>query len=239
MSVLVGITQRVIIEPRRKERRDALDQAWGSLLLSSGLEGIPVPNLHPDPGDFAKRLGVQGLIFSGGNNLSQEMRTISGEPASGVPVMNDIASERDNTEIALLHTSIIQGWPVLGICRGMQLLNVFHGGGLSSIPDHVRKNHAIDVFDTCDRCPHGVLDKVVNSFHDYGITKTDLAPGMQIWATSRDGTIEAFVHAEFPHYGIMWHPERYAKPRTCDKKLFQSIFLENNVSYHVIDKELS
>ncbi|PKL76273.1 MAG: gamma-glutamyl-gamma-aminobutyrate hydrolase, partial [Candidatus Melainabacteria bacterium HGW-Melainabacteria-1] len=108
MKTLIAITQRVAEVAAYSERRDALDQRWYSLLAQAGLLPMLLPN-QPDMAlELVSRLQPAGLLLSGGNTLS---------------VYGGDAPERDATERALL-----SGWalpeqkPVLGVCRGMQLL---------------------------------------------------------------------------------------------------------------------
>jgi putative glutamine amidotransferase len=86
----------------------------------------------------------------------------------------------------------------------MQALNLFHGGSLVRVTDHVAVRHPIQVHRT-----DGIWDcpAVVNSFHDFGIVAATLGKDLSAVAWS-DDTIEAIVHGEFKHSGMMWHPER-------------------------------
>jgi putative glutamine amidotransferase len=225
MDLLIGITQRVITDPDYGERRDALDQAWAGFLAAAGLQPVPIPNRLSDAGAYARRLGVQGLILTGGNNISAALTTVHGEAMDDLPAMTGTAPERDSTEAALLGASIAAGWPVLGVCRGLQVLNLFHGGGISPAKNHVATTHGIT---PSAQAPAGlatpVFSETVNSYHDYGITTDQLAPDLCPWARAGDGTLEAAFHRRLPHYGIMWHPEREAVPRPCDIGLFQAVF---------------
>ena len=225
MSLLIGITQRVVIEPSRRERRDALDQAWVSFLYATGIEMIAISNRHPDPVSFVKHIGIKGLILSGGNDVSRGVTGIHREAVCGLPLINDVALERDMTEIRLLEESVRQGWPVLGVCRGTQIINVFYGGKLSSVDGHAAGSHHVEITEErWHEHAHVPPDNIVNSYHNYGILEQDLAPPLQVWAEATDGTVEALMHTKLPHYGIMWHPERYLEPKESDRELFRYVF---------------
>lgn len=203
---LVGVTQRTVPLPRRGEVRDCLDQAWAVFLAACGLEMVPLPTRLADPLAWVDRLGLAGVVLSGGNNLP---------PAEG-----DLAPGRDRLERAL----VLEAGPtlkVLGVCRGMQMLNLAHGGRLRPIPGHAGGTHLLAPGPGAWAGPD--LPKGVNSFHDYGLLPADLASGLKALALAEDGSVEALAHEALPHLGIMWHPER-GEPRPTDLELFAWFF---------------
>ena len=131
----------------------------------------------------------------------------------------DLAPERDITETALLQASIDSGWPVIGVCRGMQVLNVFHGGTLTRLSGHTGVRHALAVRSPMSGLPDLTFDGEVNSFHDFGITPEGLGKGLRSLADV-DGWPEAFEHDDYRHLGIMWHPERCDPFSSNDLLLF-------------------
>jgi gamma-glutamyl-gamma-aminobutyrate hydrolase PuuD len=217
--ILVGISQRAVALPARAERRDTLDQAWAPFLDACGLDGVPVPNRHPDAAGFLRRLGVKGVILSGGGNLSDALGTLAGAPARVLANQGDLSPERDRTETALLRASLEQGWPVLGVCRGMQVLNLFHGGHLGPLEGHAGKKHVL----TSSKDAGFVFDAQVNSFHDCGVPADGLGKGLRSLATA-DGHVEALAHETLPHLGVMWHPERNSPFSASDVALFRRFF---------------
>ena len=105
----------------------------------------------------------------------------------------------------------------------MQAMNLFHGGSLISLSGHVGTRHALT---HCGTAPglNGVnFDVEVNSFHEFGISADGIGQGLSVLAAS-DGRPEAFMHGEFRHLGIMWHPERNAPFSVNDITLFGKFF---------------
>lgn len=203
----VGITQRVELIRSYGERRDCLDQRWSSLLLS--LDCVPVPLLNIEPRETSRLLDtleLDAVILSGGNSIA-----VLDETA------NDAAPERDAFEAELLNQLFVRDIPVLGVCRGMQMINHHLGGTLSACVGHVATRHHLNVapaFQTLIATP-------VNSFHGYGISPSDLAPHLTPIAHDEGGLVEGFVHVQKRLMGIMWHPEREKPFRAEDLSLIQ------------------
>ena len=211
----IAITQRVDIIPSYQERRDALDQAWYDFLLSLDCLPLPLPNLPQQylPA-LMDNLPIDGIIFSGGNSLSV-MET-------NAP---DQAPERDQLETTLLDYAIHQQIPVLGVCRGMQLINVHLGGRLRKVDNHIGARHPL-------YAPDGSLvDHAANSFHQWGIDPYELAPQLQSLAVDANGAVEAFYGRDATLLGIMWHPEREQPFRQTDSKLIKQFFYEHRIDF--------
>lgn len=185
MMLKVCLSQRVDISATQ-ERRDALDGAWTDLLGRLGMMPVPVPNRLDNPGAFADAVGCDALILSGGNDITPEGETY--------------AAERNRTEAGLLEWARRTDCPVLGVCRGFQMMNLFCGGTVVPVQGHVGCDHPV-------RFPDGG-EWQVNSYHNWGIAPAGLATGLQAVAVDPDGYVEAAVHTEYRWIGIMWHPER-------------------------------
>lgn len=132
----------------------------------------------------------------------------------------------DEAQLALIHTAIDRHIPTLGICRGMQLLNVAQGGTLiqdmSQLGGHASHNLMTDyVFDRHSvsiagdsrlagvLAPNtnsaGGLRTVVHSAHHQAVDR--LGDSLVVTATADDGTVEAVEHMSAPVMGLQWHPE--------------------------------
>jgi gamma-glutamyl-gamma-aminobutyrate hydrolase PuuD len=190
----IGITQRVEVVAAHNERRDCLDQAWTRLFSRLGLDFVLVPNTLDDVAKWARRQSLDALVLSGGNDLAH------------LPDATKTAPERDVCERVLLSWAASIQLPVLGVCRGMQMINCYLGGSLSPVVGHVGHLHPVsslkdsDLFKGYD---------MVNSYHDWGINLAGLAAGLKAIVLAEDNTIEAFRHESLPWFGVMWHPERY------------------------------
>ena len=193
MRLRIGLTQRVEHLPDREERRDCLDQAWTPLLLALGFWPIPLPNCTDDPRALVDELQLHGIILTGGNDVNE------------APGATRTAPERDRFERTLLSVCAETGLPVLGVCRGLQLLVIHYGGKLVPIPGHAATSHPIR-----SRPGTSALTdrEAVNSFHAFGIREETLSPEIEALATAPDGSVEAVRHRRFRQWGIMWHPER-------------------------------
>src|SRR6478752_4151957 len=115
----VGLSQRVENLPDRRERRDALDQQWPVLLERLGLTPVVIPNLLQDPGAFVDDMDLGLVVLTGGNDLTHLAGAANPAP------------ERDATEARILDHAAARGLPVLGVCRGLQLMVAQTGGALT------------------------------------------------------------------------------------------------------------
>ncbi|MBK7901050.1 MAG: gamma-glutamyl-gamma-aminobutyrate hydrolase family protein [Betaproteobacteria bacterium] len=182
----IAVSQRVDRIPAREEIRDALDQRLTAWVIALGALPLPVPNTLGD--DLAPWLDVmrpKAILLSGGNDIGD-------------------SQERDCTEAVLLQYAAHVGLPVLGLCRGMQMLVRYAGGTLVSVTGHAGTRHPLQG----DLVACGALPSRANSYHNWGLSVCP--PGYAVLATAPDGGIEAMRHRVLPWEGWMWHPEREA-----------------------------
>jgi|HubBroStandDraft_1064217.scaffolds.fasta_scaffold220858_2 gamma-glutamyl-gamma-aminobutyrate hydrolase PuuD len=195
---IVAITQRVAVHAHYGERRDCLDQAWPRFLAACGLVALPLPNVREVALALASAANVAGLVLTGGNDLA----SLGGD-----------APERDATENALLDAVESRGLPVLGVCRGMQLIQQRCAVPLRRVEGHVTQRQVIRI----DGEP-----VEVNSYHRFAAL--DSRPPLDVWAVAADGVVKAVRHSAHPITGIMWHPERIAPFAADDVALFRRVF---------------
>jgi putative glutamine amidotransferase len=148
-------------------------------------------------------LGFSALILSGGNSLAY----LNEEAV-------DAAPERDRFEIILIDLARRRKLPVLGVCRGMQLINHYFKGDIVPVRGHAARHHELQ-FDE----GYTIRSRNVNSFHDWGMTEAGLGRGLRCLARHADGTVEALRHEKEKMAGIMWHPEREPELHPQDRHL--------------------
>jgi putative glutamine amidotransferase len=205
-------------------RATLLPQSYPDAVAGAG--GVPVL-LPPMPGVEAAVERLDGLIISGGPDVEPERYGAQRDPQTKV-----IRPDRDAAELALFQAAIERGVPVLGVCRGMQLMNVALGGTLiQHLPDVVGHDghspvpngmgeHKVEIGE------HGGLaailgpgNLVVPTHHHQGIDR--LADGLTATAWAQDGMIEAFELDSGTHpfaVAVQWHPEA-----STDHRLFRAL----------------
>lgn len=207
---LIGLSHRVDFIESYGERRDSIDQSWYKFVTSLGAVPLPLPNLLDESTTFLlNRLKLNAIILTGGNSLSNLD-----------PQARDAAPERDEVEIKLIEYAIENKIPLIGVCRGMQIINQYLGGGLTKINGHVAVRHQIISEDSTYRLP-----KNVNSFHNWTIPSNGLAQPLIALAKDEVGNIEAYRSKEHKILGITWHPEREQPFLVSDIQLIKSIIL--------------
>jgi putative glutamine amidotransferase len=189
---------------------DAVQRAGGLAVLLA-----PDPQLVQEPAQALEL--IDGLLLAGGADIDPASY---GQPAHAET--QDSVPERDAFEIALTRAAIERDLPVLGICRGMQLINVALGGTLTQhLPEHLGhqehrrvvgsfdgSDHDVDVVDgTLAMRVIGSARHGTKSHHHQGVDR--VGDGLHVSATSPfDGVVEA---VELPQrgfvLGVQWHPE--------------------------------
>jgi putative glutamine amidotransferase len=164
---------------------------------------------------------LDGLIFSGGNDLEPE-----GYGADAHPATVGTNPERDRGELALLKAALDRDLPVLAICRGFQVLNVARGGDIvQHLPEVVGheehrgvvgefSEHAVRV-DPSSRIRE--VAGAVKSHHHQALGR--VGAGLREVAWAEDGTVEGLEDPDKPFVvGVLWHPEAGE-----DQRLFEQL----------------
>ncbi|HEX3896819.1 MAG TPA: gamma-glutamyl-gamma-aminobutyrate hydrolase family protein [Rudaea sp.] len=204
------------------QRQDALtlSAALSDAVTEAGASAWLLPPLRVVDSFDAWTERFDALILQGGRDIAPELY---GELAATVS-----DAEHDRLEIALLDRFIAARKPVLGLCRGCQLINVAFGGSLyQDLPSELRgaQNHSdpqryVELEHDVELVRGGYLHRlygtekgIVNSAHHQGIRT--LGRDLQVDATSSDGLVEA-VRWRGPGYvvGLQWHPEFDSRRQT-------------------------
>lgn len=182
MMVRVGLTMRLDPTPHG-EWRNALDAHWAEMLSALGFVPVLLPNRGMAAADVIDAYGLGAIILTGGNDVLPDCETYS--------------ADRQHFESALMAVAAARKMPVIGICRGLQMMNLYCGGTVAMVPGHVRVDHDVNW--------NGVAYRV-NSYHNFGVAV--LGNDLTATATAPDGTVEGVRHNTLPWAAIMWHPER-------------------------------
>ena len=175
-----------------------------------------IPMIIPPAGDMTVLLeAIDGLIISGGPDVSPEQ--YNQHPG---PMTVEFYPNQDETEIGLISEALERDLPLLGVCRGMQILSVIHGGTLhqhlDDTPGHeghggydgTSTDHSVIVEQDSLLCSLMGESFSVNSTHHQGVSD----PGsLTISAVAgHDGLIEAVERRDKKFcLGVQWHPEQY------------------------------
>jgi putative glutamine amidotransferase len=205
----IAVTQRVEFYEKYGECRDAIDQRWIDLLIECGLWPVLIPNNTKFVAALLKNSHISGVILTGGNSLVR----YGGD-----------ALERDKVEIQLLEYSIQNQLPILGICRGMQLIQDFFGVTLNKINDHVATRFNLEVNPESRLYEELTQLTTTNAYHN--LAAFDSVPDLRVSSKSEDGAVMSVEHALYPIYGQMWHSERENPFIQRELKIFRKIFLQ-------------
>ena len=184
--IKIGITSN--IKEHYKGYIDFLDHYWVEYFGKKKTDYNLIPNNTYLSEKILKKINL--LILTGGNDI------ISNKKESLI---------RNKIEKNLIKKAIKKKIPILGICRGAQLLNISFGGKIKKVRNQMRTRHNIYITKN-DIIKKKILN--VNSFHNFGIKKNNLSKKFVKIAFDKENNIEMFVSKKHKIIGVMWHPER-------------------------------
>ena len=205
MQYNIGITMRMTNAQGYHEPRDTIAQDWPRYMNYIFPESnyFFIPNIGEGAIDYCKKKNINVLIITGGDNIG-------------------VYEKRDETELILLKFMINNKLPVIGICRGMQLIHYYFGGSIKEgdsnfIKEHRATSHKVAIKDE-------IIN--VNSYHNCRIQESTLSKNLSILSRNiSDNSIEAIKGEKL--LGLMWHPERDLNFSTYTKKLITKFLLKN------------
>lgn len=232
---IIGLTPSV----EEDKNIQVVQQGYLESIDRAGGIGILLP-LTDRPADIAQYVALcDGFLFVGGPDIEpwrfgQELMEVCGPQNI----------RRDTVEFLLLEAALAADKPILGVCRGIQVLNVALGGTLyQDIPSQYPSVAAHRMEKPYNRDAHGLtvvpgtpLAELppltgVNSRHHQAIW--DLAPGLEVMARSEDGLIEAVWMPEKKFvWAVQWHPEAYWEDEGANPELFRRLVEAAEIASH-------
>ena len=218
-----------------------LYESYTNAMIDSGATPLVIPPITEENKDtlYALMGKCDGYLFTGGGDIEPSFYNAPRDPKCGASII-----KRDEFELLAFSYAISTEKPILGICRGCQLMNVALGGTLtqdipSAFPNAIRHtsesvaNPTIHEIDIPQGSPllklSGAPRVKINSFHHQCTDK--LGKGLKPLATSTADGIPEGIYFDGNRYliGVQWHPERWYKENEVDKNLLKS-FVEASKS---------
>jgi putative glutamine amidotransferase len=171
----------------------------------------------------ADAAAFDALVLCGGDDIDARRWGEANHPSVEL-----VPAQRDEYEIAIVRAAVERGVPLLGVCRGSQIMNVALGGTLEQhIPDTPgRGKHDGGALHEIAVTPGTLLARfasrgAVNSFHHQAVGR--IAPNLRVCARSVDGAVEAVEGPGAFCLGVQWHPERDGNAAPLGRELFRAL----------------
>lgn len=230
MKPIIGLTMHPV------EGKMEINNTYIEAIKRAG--GIPIclPYMDEEMMDIVLD-GVHAVLLIGGYDVNPLI--FGQEPHYK---LGQVIDERDQSELLMTKKAFERNMPILGICRGEQVLNVAFGGTLyqdidtqvDNVLKHTQASKRHELTHTVELLPSklqqiiGADSILTNSFHHQAVDA--VAPGFLMNARAKDGVIEGIEHSEHPYcIGVQWHPEGLQNDAPSDK-LFQS-FIDAATAY--------
>lgn len=197
-----------------RERHHMLSATYTTALVAAGATPVLLPSIDPEhAAGVVDRMDA--ILVSGGGDIDPAVYGADNQASS------EIDPVRDRWELALVEATRAAGKPLLGICRGAQILNVAFGGTLEqhvwdseAHPDLWNENRTFLRLGTHDVALTGILREIygkdrrrVNSYHHQSVDR--VGDGLEVIARADDGRPEALTSTDdWPALAVQWHPER-------------------------------
>lgn len=219
---IIGISSNIVInnsQPFNGSKQLKLFYEYVQSVIDAGGTPLILPNTT-DLSIIDSYINIiHGLILTGGSDINP--LKYKEEPKRK---LGHVSNERDFFEFYLLREAMKNNIPILGICRGIQVINVFNGGSLYQDISYIKDSYIKHVQDSEPSIPsHSIYiykdtnlynilgdSALVNSYHHLAVK--DLAPNFKVSAISKDGVIEGIESITEPFImGVQWHPELLTK----------------------------
>lgn len=234
---IIGISSSIIIDQGGMfpgYKRTYVNKDYVDAVIKNG--GLPIIIPFNEDREITKQLvnHIDALILSGGHDVAPF--NYGEEPQQK---LGEIFPERDKFDYLLLSEGKKKGIPILGICRGLQVINTYEGGTLhqdlsyiDTVPVYKHsqghspelKTHSVKISENSHLYEiFGTHEIRVNSFHHQTLKK--VAENYNVTAQAKDGVIEAIECKNYPFLvGVQWHPEMLFKVHDDMNRLF-SVFI--------------
>lgn len=209
--LLVDVSDRERADPAYGAELRTLS---GSIAAAAVRTGFAVRRVVSDDADLETELATSdAVLLTGGEDVDPALYG----GAADYPGREEIFGDADRAQTALVRAAVASGTPLIGICRGMQVINVALGGDLvQHLHDggHVAAGpagsdmlrHEVTVaHDSRLAAIVGETALTVQSSHHQAVDRP--GSGLRVVARANDGTVEAIEHESAPMWAVQWHPE--------------------------------
>lgn len=212
----IGVTVNINFT-KHGEKVYTISENLISLLSNIGNCNVILLYPHMNINNIIKELNIDRLVLSGGNDIINFNK------------FSSFSENRNHFEFELIKRFVELDTPILGICRGLHVINTFFGGSVvnSSLFHKVSVNHNVIPINLIE---HLSETFEVNSYHNYSISTDSISSiATPLFLDETRKQIEGLKIENLPIVGIQWHPERMIKLNKVDTYLFESFINKKNI----------